>query len=96
VIIVVLTDESLKDRIEQMFPLPCYSFLTRGLGDGIIFKFKTFYLKIYDEDISYDIKGYRYNEGTPIFETTVKENLLTDFCSRFTKEDYLTNIKINI
>jgi hypothetical protein len=89
----IFTDESLIDNIEQMFPIPCYGFITRGLRDGIILRFKTFYLKIYDEDKSYNIQGYRYNEDASVFNIIIHENQFRDFCLKFRKEDYLMNIK---
>jgi hypothetical protein len=89
----MIFDDELKNRIQQMFSLPCNSFTTRGMQDGIIIRFKTFYLKIYDENMSYDIKGYKYNEEQPVFEEIVSENKMREFCSKFKKEDYLMSIK---
>jgi hypothetical protein len=87
-------EEIFENRLENLFPLPCLTIITRGTQDGIIVKFKTFYLKIYNRyDMTYDIKGYRYNEQLPIFEININDNKLREFCSKFTREDYLLDIK---
>jgi hypothetical protein len=80
-----------KEDLYKLFPLPSISIITRGIQDGLILKFKTFYLKIYDDekDNSYVISGYRYGEQLPVFELDVHASKLREFASRFTMEDYL-------
>lgn len=80
-----------KDDLYKLFPLPSKSFTTRGMHIGIIIKFQTFYLKIYDHESenAYMIQGYRYHEQDPVFEKDVHAFQLREFASQFTQEDYL-------
>jgi hypothetical protein len=83
------------DDLQRFFPLPSELLYTEGIGDGIILKFKTFYLKIYDDDYGdgYVIYGYRYHINTPVFTEKVPFCMLDQFGKRFTKEDYLCNCR---
>lgn len=80
-----------KSELHELFPLPSLSIPTRGTNMGVILRFKTFYLKIYDhnQEDAYRIQGFRYNEQNPVFEDIVLQWELRTFASRFTKEDYL-------
>lgn len=84
-----------KDELYEMFPLPCRCFETRGFEDGMILRFKTFYLKIYDHECedSYIIKGYRYNEQNPVFEETIESIHMREFAAQFTQEDSLARFQ---
>ena len=80
-----------KSNLHEMFPLPSSTFLTQGNQLGVIIRFKTFYLKIYDhhtEDV-YIVQGFRYHEQKHVFEEKVSWFRLREFASQFTKEDYL-------
>lgn len=85
---IVSTD---KDDLPSLFPLPCQYSETRGIGDGCILKFKTFYLKIYDDEPKngYIIQGYHYNKKGIVFEDRVPINQIKKYASQFNKEDYL-------
>ena len=80
-----------KNDLHEMFPLPSLNIPTRGNATGIILKFRTFYLKIYDDvnDESYIVQGYRYNESLPVFNNVIPAFQIREFASRFTREDYL-------
>jgi len=79
-----------KGNLHELFPLPSISFPTSGTQIGIILRFKTFYLKVYDgEEDSYIIHGCRYNEQLPVFKKNVSVIQMKEFASQFTKEDYL-------
>jgi len=78
------------DELYTLFPLPSTSISTAGMQDGIILKFKTFYLKIYDSvEVTYRIQGFRYHEQIPVFEKNVKVHQMREFANQFTKENYL-------
>lgn len=81
-----------KEYIKDLFPLQCEYMETTGISDGAIFKFKTFYLKIYDDEQNndrYRIEGYRYNNPTRVFQTIIPVNHIRDYASRFQCEDHL-------
>lgn len=82
-----------KNELYKLFPLPCESIETTGEGDGIILKFNTFYLKIYDGQMDeYIIKGYRYNTQIPVFEDVVKYVDIRRYASMFIYDNYLRDI----
>lgn len=80
-----------KSELKDLFPLPCTLVETRGIGNGIILKFKTFYLKIYDDpkEDSYIVKGFRYTESNPVFEDNIRTNRFREYASQFKREDFL-------
>ena len=80
-----------RDDLHKLFPLPSKSFQTDGIQDGVVIRFETFYLKIYDDryKYAYDVKGYKYNETNPVFEETVSVSNFRNFASQFKHEDYL-------
>ena len=84
------------DDISKLFPLTALaSFRTDGVQDGIVVKFKTFYLKIYDDDHDYvyNVKGYRYMNPIPVFEVDVPVTKFNKFASQFTHEDCLMGFR---
>lgn len=87
------------DNLHELFPLPCEQFRTDGIGDGVILKFKTFYLKIYDDNkdaYAYTIKGYLYNSPNPTIVDLVPYNKMREYASKFRSEDYLGKIRRDI
>jgi hypothetical protein len=80
-----------KDDLYKMFPLQCTTVPTDGIQVGVILKFKTFYLKIYDDkkSDSYIIQGFRYHEHNPVFVDKIPSYKILDFAKQFTREDYL-------
>ena len=80
-----------KEHLQELFPLPSTLVPTRGTQLGIILRFRTFYLKIYDADKenAYLIQGFRYHEQTPVFRENVASFQIRKFASQFTQEDYL-------
>ena len=80
-----------KFDLHEIFPLPCISVPTSGNQLGMILRFKTFYLKIYDHltEDSYVVQGYRYHEQNPVFEKNIPEFRIREFASQFTLEDHL-------
>lgn len=84
----------------SIFPLECYSFPTRGMADGIILRFKTFYLKIYqaeDNTCDYIVYGYslEYNNPKEVFVHRVPSSKMKRYASQFDSENYL-NKQYNI
>jgi len=80
-----------KSNLHELFPLPSKSIETRGTNMGVILRFQTFYLKIYD-DVGIDgyrIKGYRYHEQHPVFDVVVPAFQLREFGMQFDREDHL-------
>lgn len=81
------------DKMElwEMFPLPSRTVPTRGIQAGVILQFKTFYLKIYDDqkEDAYLVQGFRYHEQHPVFERMVPTWEFRDFGRQFTQEDHL-------
>lgn len=80
-----------KSTIHEVFPLPSLNIPTRGTNMGVILRFKTFYLKVYDDtgEDGFLIKGYRYRKQIPVFEYIVLTKDLRRFAAQFTREDYL-------
>lgn len=80
-----------RDDLHKLFPLHPKSFTTDGFQDGVVIRFQTFYLKIYDDKFqyAYNVQGYRYNENHPVFEKAVKVSDFKKFASQFHHEDYL-------
>lgn len=45
---------------------------TRGTEEGVILKYKTFYLKIYNlSGMKYLVQGFNYGDQNPVFEDHV-------------------------
>lgn len=63
------------DKIDlgELFNMPCETIRTNGVQDGVVLKFASFYLKIYDAEKkdSYIVEGYRYGISAPIFTDCV-------------------------
>jgi len=80
-----------RDDLQELFPLPSETIPTRGTQLGTIIKFKTFYLKIYDDqrEDAYIVQGFRYHEQIPVFKESVPGFQMRKFASQFTQEDYL-------
>lgn len=81
--------------LKDYFPLPCECIRTTGIGDGIILKFKTFYLKIYDaddKDSHYIVKAYLYGNQQYKFFNYVQYNKIRSYASLFKNDDYLQSI----
>jgi len=81
------------EEIVQMFPLQPLSVInTTGIGFGLIVKYETFYLKIYDAErnrLSYDITGFLYGKAEPIFSFTVPYRQITEFTKQIDEDNYL-------
>lgn len=81
-----------KSELYNYFPLPCVTVHTTGMQLGIILKFRTFYLKIYDADNvqnSYIVEGWRYRDPRRVFEDVVSVNRIREYALQFNREDYL-------
>jgi hypothetical protein len=80
-----------REDLHKLFPLRSRSFQTDGFQDGVVVRFRTFYLKIYDDryEYAYHVAGYRYNEINPVFEECVPASKFKKFASQFTHEDHL-------
>lgn len=79
------------DQLPELFPLPCQSFMTQGLQKGMVLKFRTFYLKIYDDPNSsaYIVQGYRYDKQNPVIIDKVPWTTMRRYAKQFISEDYL-------
>lgn len=82
------------DQIQQIFPIPCEFVRTRGTGNGLIIKCKTFYLKIYDKPSkdSYEVQQYVYGIDKPVFAGDVKYSIMREYLAGFTTDDYNNHI----
>lgn len=80
-----------KINIDKFFKIKPISIIrTDGYGDGVILKFKTFYIKIYNDDYDlYRLLAYRYNAELPIVEFKVKSPQLRDIIDKFQYDNYL-------
>lgn len=80
-----------KIDIGKLFKIkPLSTIRTDGYGDGVILKFKTFYLKIYNEDYDlYRILGYRYKADLPLVDIKVKSPQLRETVEQFKEDNYL-------
>ena len=84
------------DEISKYFPIWTDSnkaVVPTGFDSGIILRFKTFYLKIYDDQKSsgYNVIGCLYDTITPKVTWEVPYNDLQEFGSRFTHDNYLND-----
>lgn len=75
-----------KRDIESYFPIPCHRIEACGIGEGIILKFRHFYLKIYDGKESYIVKGYLYGKQGMIFKDHVPVYDFQKYAAQFTNE----------
>lgn len=85
-------NQSDKEWIQSLFPMHSRSAVTTGIDEGLILKFRSFYLKIYDAGNAksdYIIQGYRYDEDSPVFEDCVRRSKMREYCSEFNVEDFL-------
>lgn len=83
--------------LKDYFPLPCECIRTTGIGDGIILKFNTFYLKIYNSEKCpghYDIEGYLYDNSVRVYLAIVPEVQMKSFASEFKVDDYMRSFNI--
>lgn len=80
--------------IDKLFPIsPVESFRTTGQQLGQVIKFRTFYLKIYDEDINnYHIEGYLYGSDR-VFTEVIKRRDMRRWAAQFTRDDYLSRYR---
>lgn len=78
-------------ELADMFPLQCELVEATGISDGIILKFKTFYLKIYNDKKmnGYVIQGFLYGKQNPVIIDRVKETQMRAYAAQFTMEDHL-------
>lgn len=79
------------DEYETLFPIPYTNIVqTTGIGKGVIIKFKTFYIKLYNEDCyTYELQAFRYNGPTPIINKTLEYQELRSFCAQFKQDNFL-------
>ncbi len=60
---------------------------TRGTEEGVILKYKCFYLKVYNNSIEeYVIQGFRYGDEVPRFVDTIPLNRMRAYGSQFKRE----------
>lgn len=74
-----------KDNLAELFRQPCTSFRTTGTQEGVILKFHSFYLKIYDDDCEdrYIVEGYRYFHNFPSFCDKVPVSQMRSYAAKF-------------
>lgn len=83
------------EHLHELFPLTCIASIpTSGVQHGRVLKFKTFYLKIYEQGINgdFNIQGYLYNKQNPMFIDEVSSNQLRSYAAQFTSDDYLESM----
>jgi len=75
-----------KNQLANYFPYPPWKVVeTRGTREGLILKFRTFYLKIYDskEENSYTVEMYRYGWNQPFQIDKVDSNKFREYAAQF-------------
>lgn len=79
------------DELHELFLLPCESVLTNGISYGVVLKFKTFYLKIYNDASSsgYIIQAYLYHKTNPVYIDKIEWTRFREYARQYTEEDYL-------
>ena len=85
-----------KGELNKMFPLPSTIHSTAGTQQGVIIRFKTFYLKIYEainHIDGYHVQGFRYYEENPVFDKEIPWRTFREFAKQFNREDYLTEFR---
>ena len=70
-----------KDQLSSYFPYPCEIIPTTGIGGGVIVKFETFYLKIYNDinENHYIIEEYQYGNESPININSIHINKMREY-----------------
>lgn len=83
------------DDYEKLFPIPYTEVVqTTGIAEGVIIKFKTFYIKLYNEDCyTYELQAFRYNASIPIVDKTLDYQELKSFCAQFKQDNFLIEFK---
>ena len=74
-----------KTQLANYFPFPPWQVITtRGTQEGVILKFHTYYLKIYDDDVedSYIVESYRYGCNEAIGTDKVPANRMREYACR--------------
>lgn len=74
-----------KDNIVNYFPYPPLQVIeTRGNREGLILKFNTYYLKIYNDcNCNYIIEKYVYNYNRAISIDKVPVSKIREYVSKF-------------
>ena len=79
-------------ELVSQFPIIGQVLTMTGIGSGIVVKYRTFYLKIYDQpkDNCYSVTGYRYDSEEPVISYSVPVDLFGNFASQITEDNYLS------
>jgi hypothetical protein len=79
--------------ISQYFKLDHDATGTTGIGNGVIIKFKTFYLKIYDDirNNHYNVEGYEYSISIPVKKWEIPYNRLKKFARSIKSDNFLSD-----
>lgn len=74
-----------KSNLAELFRQPCTSIQTTGTQEGVILKFRSFYLKIYDDnrEDGYIVEGYRYFHNSPLFCDKVPVTQMRSYAAKF-------------
>lgn len=75
-----------KENLSKYFPLKCKCEKTTGIGNGVILKFNSFYLKIYESNGGYIVQGYRYNSSNVRFRYDIPSKEFSSWASQFNNE----------
>ena len=83
-------------ELYKYFTIPCESYEAGIIDSGIVLKFNTFYLKIYDskKTDSYQVLGYRYYESAPTFDVMIRYNRFKEFASTLNEDNYLRGVSM--
>ena len=75
----------------EFFSIPCSTIPTGHVNNGIVLRFKTFYLKVYnsDKENSFEIHGYRLWDVEAKFVYTIPYHQFEDFAKQITRDNYL-------
>ena len=84
------------DQMKDYFPYALSFLPTGGIGHGILVKFRTFYLKIYNHgrENAYVTEGWVYHHDAPVFVHSIPYNQFGAFAEQMDKDDYLHTLPV--
>lgn len=79
--------------IGDRFKIPCKTIATGNVEFGVVLRFKTFYLKIYNsgKENGFDVSGFRLWDPEPKFKFVIPYHQFQEFVDQITEDNYLDN-----
>jgi hypothetical protein len=87
----MMNDTTSLENLLRQLPIQGEIVPTTGIGFGVIVRFKTFYLKVYDEKrgSAYRVSGYLYDGNAKVWEYSIPYNQFDRLASQLTEDNYL-------